>query len=352
MWRAWTLSALFTSLAMGSSGCADDAFCFGDCGQGTSGAAGSSVGGTSGTAGNSGTAGSVTGGSAGIAGTANCNADTTSDPDNCGACGNRCDLLNAFAKCEASECKIDSCVPGFADLDTGVAGCEYQCPVFPTTAELCDGLDNDCDGLVDADDSDLETPPSLNCKTTAGTLCEGVTATCKGELGWACNYPDGVEVDQGVIRAEETKCDGIDGDCDGVVDDWFVNNYGLGSGCTAAAANGCIDHGLVVCNTQATAPEDPKVICDLSLVPDSLTPQPETCNGIDDDCNGQIDDAIDPSTYAMVEITGHAGVFVDKYEASRPDASSTSAGLLENIACSNPSVLPWASGSYNEAKTA
>lgn len=54
-----------------------------------------------------------------------CNANTQTDINNCGQCGNACNLPNAFPICIAGNCVISQCNQGFADCDNNpLTGCE------------------------------------------------------------------------------------------------------------------------------------------------------------------------------------------------------------------------------------
>ncbi len=61
-------------------------------------------------------------------GTSDCSGvcvDTSSDPSNCGACGNACTITNGNPGCSGGACSIVACNPGFADCDMNSAtGCE------------------------------------------------------------------------------------------------------------------------------------------------------------------------------------------------------------------------------------
>ncbi|MBN1763964.1 MAG: hypothetical protein JW860_01800 [Sedimentisphaerales bacterium] len=56
-----------------------------------------------------------------------CEVNVWSDVDNCGSCGNECDLPNAVAECLSGYCFIDSCYNYWADCDGNPAtGCEFN----------------------------------------------------------------------------------------------------------------------------------------------------------------------------------------------------------------------------------
>src|SRR5262249_34570026 len=82
-------------------------------------------------------------------------------------------------------------------------------------------------------------------------------------------------------------------------------------------------------------------------------PLPERCNGLDDDCDGAIDDDADRATVCglcpdnmvlgSMEPARRPSDFycIDRFEASRPDATRTSSGSIEAYARSRPLVVPW-----------
>lgn len=76
-----------------------------------------------------------------------CEVDLTTDPANCGVCGNECSSTSANLQpiCVARQCDLsDDCRSGFRDLNPAIPGCE--CEVQPGEDEPGDGVDSDCDG--------------------------------------------------------------------------------------------------------------------------------------------------------------------------------------------------------------
>jgi hypothetical protein len=73
--------------------------------------------------------------------------------------------------------------------------------------------------------------------------------------------------------------DGIDNNCDGVVDEGCVCSPGQTQGCATGQVGACAV-GIRTCNATGTA-------FSTCVGPSPVT---ETCNGIDDNCNGVVDD--------------------------------------------------------------
>ena len=260
----------------------------------------------------------------------------SNDVNNCGMCGNVCSFAGGFAECRSGSCTLVACEDGFWDADGDTSnGCEYRCDF--NGSEACNGVDDDCDGRTD----EGITPPSNFCLTSG--VCAGTSPRCAGAGGWTCDYP-------ATYEATETRCDGLDNDCNGAVDEPFLP-LGLGTVCSNGTGS-CRRTGSIVCAAGGTG-----VTCN---APPAGTPGTEVCDGEDNDCDGLVDEPKDtpgpnPSYVVedMVRVTqGGSTFWMYTYEASRPDATAVASGASAARSCSRPDVMPWTQVTYPEARDA
>ena len=157
------------------------------------------------------------------------------------------------------------CGIGFTRCQDGELSCvQSAMPVI----EVCDGLDNNCDGVTDEGNPGGGEPCQTN---NQGQCSEGRTLCVNGGLICARNNEPGLEL-----------CDGLDNDCDGVTDE---GGPGEGSPCSIEGFAGRCALGLTICRRGA-------IICD----PLQAQAEPEICDGYDNDCDARTDeDVISPS---------------------------------------------------------
>ena len=157
----------------------------------------------------------------------------------------------------------------------------------PGGTETCNGLDDDCDGIVD------DTPPSATLwyldRDADGVGDEGTSVrACNRPLGYAATAGDCDDLDPGDFPGAPEFCNNDDEDCDGQIDEaavdagaWFPDDDGDGYGDPAVPASiGCSRPTGFVANAEDCQPND------ASAFPGAV----ETCDGVDEDCDGSVDD--------------------------------------------------------------
>jgi hypothetical protein len=159
------------------------------------------------------------------------------------------------------------CTPaGPSELDRQLAKAQKEA-TKRKPAECYPELKEPCYALADG----VEGPP--------GTIGRGI---CKqGER--ACDAQGFWSVCEGAVLPAKEICNGIDDDCNGKVDDGFERE---GSKCSAGVGE-CRAEGTFSCSADGS-----ESVC--SAV--AKEPKPEVCDGKDNDCNGKIDDGDIPGT--------------------------------------------------------
>jgi hypothetical protein len=264
--------------------------------------------------------------------------DFQSDIDNCGGCNRRCFYPFATATCAAGVCTQGACLAGFYDRDPNVPGCETACQKTNGGLEICDGLDNDCDGVVD----NGVAAATIACKSCAAGVpcaCDGVKPTCMGQSGWVCKYPTTTYQE---IEDTTKGCDTLDNDCDGKADEAFD----IGKACVVGSGP-CAGSGTWICDAGASGHKCMGVM---------KTPGVEICNGKDDDCDGKVDEldsVSDRTTDDKIVYVAAQNVTMFVYEATRYDAKVDDHGFdSTRRPCSVAGKQPWTNVTKEEAEAA
>ncbi|MCU0225469.1 MAG: hypothetical protein MUF27_15670, partial [Acidobacteria bacterium] len=177
------------------------------------------------------------------------------------------------------------------------------------TPDICNGLDDDCDA-ASADGSE-DPGVGVACDGPDGDLCvEGTSVCAAGSV--LCDDATGDSVE---------LCNLLDDDCDTVIDDGFD----VGAACTRGAG-ACERAGTTVCAVDGLS-----AVCD--AVPG--LPSPETCNGVDDDCDTIVDNP--PVPVGPMQLLVDRGVtvtFVEWYPVSGATGYDLVRGLTTQLSSS------------------
>ncbi|MCA9612665.1 MAG: putative metal-binding motif-containing protein [Sandaracinus sp.] len=222
------------------------------------------------------------------------------------ACGgNDCDDSNRDVSPNATEvcdlagvdedCRPDTLGDRDADGDDRVSSeccngerCGLDCDdsnaaVYASATEVCNGIDDDCDGRID---EGVQVPLWVDAdRDGAGDSAMPVVA-CADTTGFVNNDDDCDDADPTVNPSALEICDDVDNDCDLRVDEesvavsWYVDDDEDGYGVAS-------DTPVVSCApVEGRASRDGD--CDDSRG-DVHPGADERCNGRDDDCNGLLD---------------------------------------------------------------
>ena len=137
---------------------------------------------------------------------------------------------------------------------------------FPVP-EVCDGVDNDCNGASDDGLEGCCIPDTVEaCRSPLRAYRPGIRI-CDGDGRWGGCFRE--QTREWPLRERET-CNGVDDDFDDYVDE-RLDETTCGLGACAHPLPGCVDGRPPLCDAHAGSAE-------------------EICDGVDNDCDGQIDE--------------------------------------------------------------
>jgi len=239
----------------------------------------------------------------------------------------------------------------FQDIDgDGFTEAEGDCaPTDPATwpgaPELCDRVDNDCDGNTDEDPTDVHWYLDSD-GDGSGTPTQS-QAACDAPDGYVDNADDCDDHDEDIGPHAAEACNDLDDDCNGDIDDgapadrsWFPDADGDGYGDSTTPVAQCAPPGgAYVLDDGDCDTRDPLIHPGAD----------ERCNHEDDDCDGDVDEAptVDPHTwYLDRDLDGWGDDEAALVQCTRPEG----AYVLQGGDCNDgePAIHPEAPETCND----
>jgi hypothetical protein len=200
--------------------------------------------------------------------------------------------LDGDGEASSSAAPFSSCfAPVGYIIDATPTDCDDLDPrVKPGATEICDGVDQDCDGTAD-DGLSLTWVPDFDADTH-GALGAATVSSCVQPAGYIVDATptDCNDLDASIKPGATEVCNGKDDNCAGGIDEglsqtWVPDFDADGDGAEGGSAiTTCLQPpGFIV----DASPDD----CD-DLDPDRYGGATEVCNDLDDDCDGAADDGV------------------------------------------------------------
>jgi len=201
--------------------------------------------------------------------------------------------------------------------------------VNPEATEVCNGIDDDCDGQID----EGVTISVYEDKDQDGVGAGPLKQICPGTLGYSPITGDCDDNNASINPGATEICNGVDDNCDGQIDEGVTisvyedkDNDGIGAGPLKQICPGTLGYSPITGD------------CDDNNA--SINPgATEICNGVDDDCDGQIDEGVTIFVYEDKDNDGiGAGPLKEICAGTSFNYSPITGDCDDNNASINPGV--------------
>jgi hypothetical protein len=184
-----------------------------------------------------------------------------------------------------------NCSPSSGFVTTGGDCDESDASINPGASEICDGIDQDCDGAVDEGLTHSYSYPDSDGDGYGAST--GAVYDCATPSGYVSSSTDCNDGDASIHPGATETCDGVDQDCDSSIDEGLSYSYsypdsdGDGYGASSGAVYDCTTPSGYVSSSSDCNDGD------ASIHPGAT----ETCDGVDQDCDSSIDEGLPYRTY-------------------------------------------------------
>ena len=238
---------------------------------------------------------------------------------------------------------VDGVVVSDADGDgyTSEEDCDdNNSTIYPQAIEICDGIDNSCDGnidegvttdfFVDADEDGFGNPNIF-------------IAACEPPSGYVENASDCDDTSAQAYPGGEEVCDDVDNDCNGEIDDgitetFYVDEDGDGFGSAGSEIQACeLALGLSLFDNDC---DDQNALIHPLMI--------EVCDNVDNNCDGTIDEGVQQSFYLDADEDGYGSDENPILGCEQPEGYTTVGGDCDDLeSYANPSRLEICDGIDN-----
>ncbi|MFM7721526.1 MAG: MopE-related protein, partial [Bacteroidota bacterium] len=194
--------------------------------------------------------------------------------------------------------------------------------IYPGANETCNGIDDDCDNLID---EGVQTTYYVDADGDGFGDVTQFTQACTQPAGYVLSNTDCNDLNPAVYPGATEVCNLIDDDCDNQIDEGVQTTFyqdldGDTYGNPNAATQGC---------TQPTGYVTNNFDCN-DTNPTIYAGAPETCNLLDDDCDNQIDEGVQTAYYADIDLDGFGDAINDTLTCTQPAGY-----VLDNTDCND-----------------